>query len=734
MGTIRFAITGLFLMISMVRAQDLTVADIWGPGTPFRMNYVQEVRSMNDGEHFTQLEFSRADGAMINKYSYASYEKVGTIASDKSIGGDFAGKLSIESYEFNADETQLLIANSIEPIYRHSFFAEYFIYDLEKKKLMPLSEKEGRQQLATFSPDGKRVAFVRDNNIFIRNLEDGSETTVTNDGKWNFIINGAADWVYEEEFALTTGMQWSAEGDKLAFYTFDESDVREFEMDMYGSLYPERYRFKYPKAGEKNSEIAIRVFDVNSKVTTTLTMGSETDIYIPRIKWTTDNNKLCILRMNRHQNHLEYLLYNMDPSVRSSAAAIEPELLYEEKSETYIEIDDNLIFLEDGSGFIRTSEKNGFNHIYKIGMDGSSFQITDGKWDVIEFKGVDQQNGLIYYTSAEEGAIYKALYVVNLDGKKKKKLSSRMGDNDADFSAGMKYYINYYSSASIPLTVTLHRSNGKEIKVLEDNESLVNTVSKMGFSEKEFLKIRGAEMDLNAWMIKPPNFDDSKQYPVYFHIYAGPGHNMVADTWGGRDYYWHQLLAQQGYIVISVDPRGTMYRGEAFKKSTYMELGKLETEDMIAVAKQVGSWDYVDADRIGVMGWSYGGYMTSLCMTKGANVFTMGIAVAPVTNWRYYDTIYTERFMRTPQENPDGYDDNSPINHVEKMKGAYLLVHGSADDNVHMQNTMEMINALVNHNKQFDLFIYPNKNHGIYGGYTRWHLYDKMLEFIQENL
>jgi dipeptidyl-peptidase-4 len=460
--------------------------------------------------------------------------------------------------------------------------------------------------------------------------------------------------------------------------------------------------------------------------------GNEEDIYFPRIKWTEDPNKLCIMKLNRHQNHLEFLLSDN----RAKSTIIPTNPIYEERSKTYIEINDNLIFSENGNGFYWNSEQSGYNHIYYFSIDGKTKnQITDGNWDVIDFYGVDEKNRVIYYSSSQESAIEKHIYAKSTKGRYFEKLSTRAGTNSAVFSKTFKYYINYHSSASTPPYITMHNSKGKELRVLKDNMALSETLRNYELQEKEFFTFTNSSGDeLNCWMIKPQGFQSRQQYPVLVTIYGGPGRNTVTDSWGGSSYLWHQMLAQQGYLVVSCDPRGTQYRGREFKHSTYMELGKLETEDFIDLAIHLKALPYVDGERIGMQGWSYGGYMTSLCMTKGAAHYSAGIAVAPVTNWRYYDTIYTERFMRTPQENPSGYDDNSPINHVEKLEGNYLLVHGSADDNVHYQNTMEMIDALVKANKQFDLFIYPNKNHGIYGGTTRLHLFNKMTDFLKENL
>lgn len=731
MNKLSFLLIGLFLSVqTFSQKKEITNELIWASRT-FSAKSVDEVRSMNDGEHFTALEGDEKS-TTISKYTYKDYKKKGDIVTTDDIKYD--GKtVSIEDYYFNANETMLLLANGIEYIYRRSYKANFYIYDIKNKTVKPLGDlSKGKQMLAEFSPDGKKIAFVRDNNIFIYDLASGNEIAVTTDGEFNKIINGGTDWVYEEEFGFAKGFYWSPNSSKIAYYRFDETNVKEFTMTFYGDLYPELYTFKYPKAGEANSEIGIRVFYLNTNTSSNVFLGKEKDIYIPRISWTRDDDKLCVLRMNRHQSKLEYCFVN---TVRGDKFELDMEVIYTENSETYVEITDDLIFLSKKDAFIRTSEKNGYNHIYLIDFKGNATQITTGDWDVVSFKGLDEAKGLIYYISAESSPMEKDLYCIKLDGKGKKKLSTRKGTNDPVFSTGMKYYINYHTDANTPVYVTLHSSDGKELQVLEDNKDLINRMSQYNISKKEFFSFTTSEnIKLNGWMIKPSDFDENKKYPVYFYLYGGPGKNEVEDDWAGANYFWHQMLAQKGYLVVCIDPRGTMYRGEKFKKCTYLQLGKYETQDCIEFAKYLGGLKYVDKDRIGIQGWSYGGYMSLLGITKGADYFKMAIAVAPVTNWRYYDNIYTERFMRTPLENASGYDDNSPINHVKKLKGKLLLVHGSGDDNVHYQNTMEMITAFVNANKQFDLFIYPNKNHGIYGGYTRLHLYTKMTDFVLENL
>ncbi|MFT4602489.1 MAG: dipeptidyl-peptidase-4 [Arenicella sp.] len=691
---------------------------IWA-SREFSADYVYSVSSMNDGEHFSALE----EGKIV-KYSYTDFgTPVATLLDEAKLEN-----ITIGDYFFNADETKMLLATEIKSIYRRSFTAKYFVVDLESGKAEALYDKESKEMLAEFSPDGTKVGFVYENNLYYKDLSSGKVTQVTDDGSTNGVINGSTDWVYEEEFSLTKAWEWSPKGTKIAFLKFDESEVKDFTMDYYrNEIYPEQYTFKYPKAGEDNSKLSLHIYNLEDAKNVEIQRGPFE--YLPRMKWTNDDNKLMYLSLNRHQNNLVYAYAEYDETGKKGG------IIHQDESTTYVDVDDNLIFLDDGESFLRTSEMDGYNHIYKVGLDGAVSQVTKGEWDVVELKGVNSKKGLIYYVSAEEGAIYKSLYSIKLDGSSKTKLSELKGSNDAQFSKGMKYYINYYSNANDPARISVHNSKGKEIDVLVDNKDLKAKLKEYNLSKKEFITIKGHDgQGLNAFVVKPPNFDESKKYPVYFNIYNGPGHNTVTDSWGGSNFLYHQLLAQEGYIVISVDTRGTMYRGADFKKSTYLQLGKLETEDMIACAKEVQKWKFVDPERIGVMGWSYGGYMTSLCMTKGADVFKMGIAVAPVTNWKWYDNIYTERFMRTPAENNDGYEDNSPINHVSKMKGKYLLVHGSGDDNVHVQNSMEMINALVKENKDFEMFIYTNKNHSIYGGYTRLHLFNKLLTFTKANL
>ena len=707
-----------FLAINTLFSQkkNITLDDLWKNYSFFPKNY-NSLNSMNNGEHYVSLENSEL-GQELNVYKYKDGEKVRTLFKS-----DEFDLKRITNYSFSNDEKKLLFETQSEKIYRYSSRSIYYVYNIFTDKLKKISDD--KLMFATFSPAGNKIAYVLDNNIYIHEINSGRTKQVTFDGQKNQIINGASDWVYEEEFGLVRSFEWSPDGEHIAYYKFDETNVKEFSMDLFkGGLYPTQEVFKYPKAGEENS--VVRIYFYNLKEDKSTYIYTEKDYeYIPRIKWTKNSNILALYGMNRHQNELDFVL--------ADATSNTNRVLFTEKDNYYIDIHDNLTFLPDDN-FIWTSEKDGFNHIYIKGLDGSEQQITKGDWEVTSFDGVDSDKMELYYRSTEEGSINRTLYVQNLFTGKKRKLSTQIGDNSIKFSDNFKYYLNSYSNANTAPYYTLHKSNGEQLKILEDNAEFNAKMKEFNLSKKEIFSIKTEEAELNAWMIKPPNFDSNKKYPLFMFLYGGPGSQQVKNSFGWTNYYWYQMLAQNGYIVACVDNRGTGGKGSEFKKMTYKELGKYELIDQINAAKYFGNLDYIDSKRIGIQGWSYGGYMSSLAITKGADIFSLAIAVAPVTNWRYYDNIYTERYMQTPQENANGYDENSPINHVDKLKGDYLLIHGSADDNVHVQNSMEMISALVKANKKFDLFIYPDKNHGIYGGNTRLHLYQKMTDFILKNL
>lgn len=736
---------------SDAQTADVTLEKIWKTGE-FAARTIYGIRSMNDGRHYTTAVSVGKHRAIV-KYAYGTGLAMDTLFNTQGMSTVQGDPFKFSSYHFNSDESRLLLATDEESIYRHSSKAHFYTYNLSDRSLLPITQfDKGKQQQATFSPVANQVAFVRDNNLFIANLDAGTETQLTHDGAWAQIINGAVDWVYEEEFGFHEGFQWSPQGDRIAYYRFDEREVPEFHMAMYGNLYPTLYTYKYPKAGERNATVQIMVYDLPTGTTREVATGADPEQYLPRIAWTKNPGKLCIMRMNRHQNDLEFLLADANQRI---SGPIPVTTLYRETSATYIDINDNLIFLDGGKYFLWNSERDGWNHIYMYSMDGRQVaQLTRGAWEVSEFYGADERSQTVYFQAATRGPIHTGVYSLSYRDAMRtfektgrpaiprgdnrsalQLLTPNEGSHSAAFSSAYTNFIHFESTASSPPNVSLRTSTGKLIRVLESNDALRKRLSNYTLSPKEFGTFTTRQgIELHYSIIKPANFDATRPYPMVLMIYGGPGSNKVANAWGGSDYFWHQMLAQNGYIVVSVDPRGTMHRGRDFKHSTYLQLGKLETEDFIETAVHFGKEPWVDASRIGIMGWSFGGYMSSLCMTKGADYFKLGIAVAPVTNWRYYDSIYTERFMRTPQENPSGYDDNSPIHFADNLKGHYLLVHGSADDNVHYQNAMEMIKALVNADKHFDLYIYPDKNHGIYGGNTRYHLYTKMTDFIRRNL
>ena len=714
----------LFLLscFSLSAQQKISVEEIY-TGV-FRAQGMDELIAMKNTNQYTVLNFDRTTRTMqIDLYDFATLKKVNTLIDTKNFSELANG---IDSYVFSKDEKQLLIANNTNPIFRHSFTADYFLYNLETKKLTKVLEQV---QEPTFSPDGFKIGFAQNNNLFIYEIASAKVTQVTSDGKKNSIINGITDWVYEEEFAFVRAYDWSTDGKKLAYIRFDESEVPEFSMNVFKKdLYPMVETFKYPKAGEKNALVSLHVYDVTSAASKTINLGNYNDFYIARMKWTNDANVLSAQVLNRHQDNLDLLF--IDGTTGTA------KVVLNEKDKAYVDVTDNLTFLKDNS-FIWTSEKDGYNHIYLYDKTGKlKNQVTKGNWEVTAYYGFDEKNKTVFYQSVENGSIGRDVYRIALDGKNKVKLSQQVGTNAATFSPNFDNFINTYSSVTQPTTYTLNSSkDGKQIQSIVDNKALAEKLKKYDLPNKEFFELTTEKgHKLNAWMIKPKDFDATKKYPVFMFQYSGPGSQQVANQWLNSNDYWFMMLSQQGYIVACVDGRGTGFKGADFKKCTQKELGKFEVEDQIDAAKVIGNYAYVDKTRIGIFGWSYGGFMSSNCLFKGADVFKMAIAVAPVTNWRFYDSIYTERYMQTPQENASGYDDNSPINHVNKLKGNFLLIHGTADDNVHVQNTMQMIEALVQANKQFDWAIYPDKNHGIYGGKTRIQLYNKMTNFIKEKL
>ena len=701
--------------------KQINLEEIWSGA--FRTQGLDELRSLKSGKQYAVLNYNQSSGeSSVDVYDYLSGEKVNTLVSSSEI----KDANYFLTYTLSKDETKVLLATDLQQIYRRSTLGTYHVYDVNTKKAILVSEHKIQEPV--LNPAGTKVAYGYNNNIFIKNLTTGRTTQVTQDGLKNSIINGITDWVYEEEFAFVRAFEWNNDGSKIGYIKFDEAKVPRFSMDVYGKgLYPKQQVFKYPKAGDPNALVSLHVYDLKTQKTSNVDLSEYNNYYIPRIKWTQQTNVLSVQTTNRKQNTIDLIFVD--------ASKNQTSLVLQEKDDAYVDITDNVTFFKDNS-FIWTSERDGWNHIYHFNKNGTlKNQITKGPWEVTNYYGYNPKNNTIYYQSTENGSINRGVYSVNVKGKNKKELSVDTGTNRASFSKDYSYYINTFQSTTTPSIFTLNDSNtGSVIKQIKDNTALATKVAGYKMSEKEFSTISINGNDLNMYTIKPLDFDPSKKYPLFMYQYSGPGSQNVANKWNGSNDYWHQMLVQQGYIVVCIDGRGTGLKGRDFKKVTQLALGKYEVEDQITAAKKLGALPYIDANRIGIWGWSYGGFMSSNCLFQGSDTFSMAIAVAPVSSWRFYDTIYTERYMTTPQENASGYDTNSPMYHVDKLKGKFLLVHGSADDNVHVQNTTRLVEALVQANKQFDWAIYPDKNHGIYGGNTRLHLYTKMTNFIKNNL
>jgi dipeptidyl-peptidase-4 len=702
--------------------KQISLEDIWQKGT-FAVKNVPGFNALKDGKHYTQLDES-GDEQQINIYDLANGKKSKTLLTKNT--SDEIGEIG--EYSLSNDEQKIMLFTNPQPIYRRSILHKVWIIDLKTGSRQLLDNEPVLH--ATFNPQGTKAAFVRDNNLYIKDLSTGNLTAVTHDGEKNKIINGNCDWVYEEEWEFTQAYDWSPDGNYLSWYRFDESEVKEYTIPFYEekSSYPRLYTYKYPKAGEANSVVTIHIFDVKNGNIALAQTGPEKDQYIPRIKWAGNTDKLCIYRMNRLQNKLELLL--------TDAATGNAEIIYSEENPYYIEINDNLTFLPDGTSFIITSERDGFNHLYKWNFKSKELtQLTNGSWDVDQMMGVDEANKCIYFTAGVTTPLERKLYKANWNGKETQCLTPADGTHEITPCAGFRYFLDKHSRLNTVPVYTLISNDGKKVRVLEDNKALKQTMSAYTLGVVSTLQIPNGTGDmLNAWMIKPADFDPSKKYPVLLYQYSGPGSQQVVDKFPIDNYFWHQMIAQKGYIIVCADGTGTGGRGEKFKKKTYLQLGKYESDDQITVGKYMAKQNYVDAGRIGIWGWSFGGFMSSICILKGADVFKTAVAVAPVTNWRFYDNVYTERYMRTPAVNASGYDDNAPEKMAAKLKGNFLMIHGTADDNVHYQNAVVFTDQLINANKQFQSEYYPNKNHSIYGGVTRLQLFRRMTDYILKNL
>jgi dipeptidyl-peptidase 4 len=700
----------LFLLIpvlSIAQKKQITLEDIYKNGT-FQGEFVAADFGKPSADPVIPEELKDENGKLIGKPGDIIYSSV--------------------------NPRIVLLRTNIESIYRYSSKANVYVYDSLTKKVIALDD--GKVLHPVLSPDGTKVAYVKENNLYIKDLAGNSIKAVTTDGKWNYIINGNCDWVYEEEFGFSRAFEWSPKGTYIAYYRFDETEVKEYNLTIYDNAYNKDYRYKYPKAGEANSKVEIHIYDV-AKAKDVKAQYEQGDIYIPRIKWTKDDNNLVVFWMNRHQDNLKLLT--------TGAQTGASKILYEEKNKYFVEINDDWWFLKDGKNFLFTSEMNGYRHLYLYSLDGKTkTQVTKGNYEITDVNGVDEINKRIFFTMAYPRPMDRNLFVTDFAGKKTTQLTQGEAWHKVELNDDFTAFYDYRTDINTPQLVTLHSitSNKKKelsttvTKIINESAKLKDNMKDYEMSKAEFIRVPNSKGDtLNGWMLKPANFDPSKKYPVLFCNYGGPGSQQVANRFGAVS-FWHQLLAQKGFIVVSVDNTGTGYRGEEFKKKTYLQLGKFEIEDQIDAAGYLGKMPFVDKNNIGHWGWSYGGFMSSLAITKGADVFSAAVAVAPVTSWRYYDNIYTERYMRTPQENPNGYDDNSPINYTDKIKGKYLIIHGTADDNVHFQNATQMITALVKSNIDFESAYYPNKNHGISGGMdnTSFHLWSKMTNWIVENM
>ncbi|HJC94757.1 MAG TPA: S9 family peptidase [Candidatus Phocaeicola excrementigallinarum] len=726
----------LFSMLTLLTgasAQKVTLKDV-ADGT-YRAQNIYGLKPMLDGEHYTQIS---SDKKRIVKYSFKTGKEVGTIF-DVTTARNVELK-SFDGYIMSPDESLILIQTETKPIYRRSFTAVYYIYNVKNRTLEPLSDN-GPQQVPLFSPDSHQIAFVRDNNIYLVKLLFGnSESQVTKDGEYNKVINGIPDWVYEEEFAFNRAFDFSADSKMIAYIRFDESQVPMYSFQWYKGLAPEKkeyatypgsYDYKYPKSGVVNSKVSVHTFDIKSRVTRKMALPIDSDGYVPRIQFTSDPEKLAILTLNRHQNRLD--LYMANP--RSTVC----EVIIRDESEQYIKEQTYSDIKFYPEHIVMMSERDGYNHLYLYTIGGNLVkQITKGEFEVKDFLGWNQNANEFYYTSNEESPLRTAVY--KIDGKgKKTKLSTRVGTNSALFSTNMMYYINTFSNIHTPTLITLNNNKGKELVTLLDNKRLKEQAAGLNLPQKEFFTFTTSQgVELNGWMMKPANFDPNKKYPVIMHQYSGPGSQQVLDRWGigsfGDGGMFEAYMCDKGYIMVCVDGRGTGGRGAAFEKCTYLSIGVKEAADQAEAARYLGTLSYIDGNRIGIWGWSYGGYNTLMSMSEGSGAFKAGVAIAAPTDWRFYDTVYTERFMRTPKENGEGYNASSAINRVDQLQGKLLLIHGSADDNVHFQNFMEYNEALIQADKYFETQIYTNRNHGISGGNTRNHLMNRVAGFFLNNL
>lgn len=717
----------IVLVFGYSGGKELTIEDIFA-SQKFSSKSIRGIQWLKDGKSFSFLDVDTVTKSSgVYQFIINNNTKKLIVTGSMMKLNESDPPFRFASYQWSPEEKQILFVSAPpdkQYLSRLTPAGNLFIYDIPSKKFSSITNVSAPQYNQKFSPDGSKIGYVRDNNIFIYDLVSLKETQLTMDGA-EHIINGKFDWVYEEEFGISDGWKWSPDGSKIAYWHFDEHRVPEYSMTEWDSTHLAHIKMRYPKPGDPNSIVNIGVLDIASGKTDWIELGSNDDIYIPRMQWTSDQNLLSFQRLNREQNQIELMRYHI---VNKSTTVV-----FTEQSDTWVDVGDDLRYLKNGQ-FIWTSERNGYNHLYRYSNDGTLMnQITFGEWDVDSFYGIDEKNGLLYYTSSEGSPVKRHIYSVKLDGSRKKRLSVLEGTNSANFSPTFENYIGVYSNSTTPSKMKMMNNDGKELYTIEENE--MKNLKEYSLAKTSFFSFKTSDgVVLNASLLKPKNFDSTKKYPVVVFTYGGPGSQVVRDTWGGSNYLWYSMLADKGYLIFMVDNRGTGARGASFKKLVYKNLGKWEVNDQIEGAKYLSSLPYVEKDRIGIWGWSYGGYMAALTILNGADYFKAAVAVAPVTHWKFYDNIYTERFMGTPENNPKGYKESSPLTHVSKLKGNFLLIHGTSDDNVHFQNAVTLTSALQQANKQFETMYYPNKNHGIGGGNTRVHLYHLITNFLMKNL
>ncbi len=731
----RIMLSALMLLVGMasLAGEKLTLEEI--TSGVFRQDYMQAVRPMADGETYSQIS---DDGKQVVTCSFRTGKQVSVLFDAATARGAQIG--SVDNYIMSPDGKRMLIQTQTESIYRHSFTAVFYIYDIRNNKLVPLSDG-GPQQTPVFSPDGNQIAFVRQNNIYlVKLLYDNAESQVTKDGKWNEVINGIPDWVYEEEFSTNSSMVFSADSKQIVWIRYDESAVKQYSMQLFKGLAPERkefseypgdYTYKYPVPGQVNSKVSVLSYDIQSHQTRKIDLPLDADGYIPRIKATSDPTKIAIFTMNRHQDVLRIYMANPLSTVC--------QLAIEDKVDKYIKEDVLADVKITDKHILLPSERDGYNHLYLYNLNGQlQRQIVKENYVVTSVYGYDEQTGDTYFAANPNGPTDQQVMVAHANGKTEL-LSAKAGVNRAVFSQNFKYFINIWSDVDHPTQYTLCQNNGKTLLTMIDNQQLVQKLAGYDLGKKEFFTFKTSEgVELNGWMVKPKDFNPSKKYPVIMYQYGGPGNQQVLNQWGigmsGNGAILEQYLAQQGYVCVCVDNRGTGGRGAAFEKCTYLRLGELEARDQVETAIWLGQQSYVDKERIGIWGWSYGGWNTLMSMSEGRPVFKAGVAIAPPTCWRYYDSIYTERYMRTPKENQKGYDEVNPIHRAAQLHGELLICHGLADDNVHYQNTAEYVEALVQADKDFRQLVYTNRNHGISGGNSRNHLFRQAINHFNNNL